>query len=414
MKSIHFIFRAVVLSLLAAGAVAQAQIIGTVTNKTTGKAAAGDSVALVDAQAGMSEVATATTDARGRYSLAQPGHGNYLVRVTHQGVTYFLAAQEANAPSDIAVYDAAAKVSGVAIEEDVIAIVETGNGRLRVVERYSVHNASQPPRTQWSMRSFGITTPTEAVISDAEAQRPGGLPTTLKLDPNGPKGHYSFNFPVQPDAGDKGTIFQIDYELPYSVRFTFHPLVSIPAKTVWVMLPLSMNFASGAGPAFQSAPQDPGFQTFVAKNALPGRALEFTVSGSGSLPRGNDSQQADSGQGTGGSSAQPGSGPATSVSPVTPDPLGKSKGWILGALALLLAVSAAILLRKPVPDEALEANAEAVQPAPAANGDLLLHELKEELFALESEKVAGAITEEQYAKQKAAMEIVLKRALEKR
>jgi hypothetical protein len=363
MKSIQFILRAVALSLLAAGAAAQAQIIGTVIDKTTGKAAVGDSVALVNAQTGMSKVATATTDTRGRYSLAQPGHGNYLVRVTHQGVTYFLAAQEANAPSDIAVYDAAAKVSEVVIEEDVIAIVETGQGHLRVVERYSVHNSSQPPRTQWSTRAFGITAPPEAAISDAEAQRPGGPPTTLKLGSGGPKGHYSFNFPIQPDDGGKGTIFQIDYELPYSGKFTFHPLVSIPAKTVWVMLPLSMNFASGAEPAFQSAPQDPGFQTFVAKDALPGRALEFTVSGSGSLPRGDDDQQADSSS-QGGSVAQPGVGQGNPAG--MPDPLGKSKGWILGALALLLAVSAAFLLRKPVQGAAFEANADAVQAAPAA------------------------------------------------
>jgi hypothetical protein len=53
--------------------------------------------------------------------------------------------------------------------------------------------------------------------------------------------------------------------------------------------------------------------------------------------------------------------------------------------AAALAVSAAFLLRKPAPDE--------ISAAPAANGDLLLHELKEKLFALESEKVAGAITE---------------------
>ena len=41
----------------------------------------------------------------------------------------------------------------------------------------------------------------------------------------------------------------------------------------------------------------------------------------------------------------------------------------------------------------------------------LLNALKEELFSLESEKISGTISAEEYAKQKAALEIVLARAL---
>jgi len=69
MKSTQFVFRTVALSLLLTGAMAQAQITGTVTNKTTGKPSAGDTVVLVDVQSGMAEAARGTTDARGHYSL---------------------------------------------------------------------------------------------------------------------------------------------------------------------------------------------------------------------------------------------------------------------------------------------------------------------------------------------------------
>ena len=58
---------------LFAGALAQAATVtGTVTNKTTGKPAAGDTVVLLD-RGGMSEVAHATTDAQGHYTLDLPG-----------------------------------------------------------------------------------------------------------------------------------------------------------------------------------------------------------------------------------------------------------------------------------------------------------------------------------------------------
>jgi len=68
MKSNRFVFRtfAATSALLLAGALAQATTVtGTVTNKTTGRPAAGDPIVLDDVQAGMGEVAHATTDANG-------------------------------------------------------------------------------------------------------------------------------------------------------------------------------------------------------------------------------------------------------------------------------------------------------------------------------------------------------------
>jgi hypothetical protein len=420
MKSTFFLFRTIAMSLLLTGSLAQAATItGTVTDKTTGKPAVGDTVMLVDVQAGMNEAAKATTDAHGHYSLSEPGSGPYLVRVTHQGAGYFIAAPQGSGPGDITVYDVAAKVDGVGIDEDVIGIVDSTNGQLRVVERYAVHNTSSPPRTQWSPRTFEIVLPDGAVVDSVSGQRPGGLTTTIKLDPDGPKGHYSFNFPIQPDDADKGTLFQLEYELPYSGKLTFHPQVSIPARTVWVMLPKSMTFTANAGSNFQSSPQDPAFQTFVARNALPGKALEFTVSGSGSLPRDDQSaqgsQEAASGMGAqeGGQQAsavgaQPGGGIGNPIN--TPDPLSKYKGWILGGLALLMVVTAAFLLRKPAAVAAFDAG---VAQPPAAKSAALLNVLKEELFALESEKIAGTLSQDEYAKLKAALDTVLKRALKR-
>lgn len=424
MKSINFIFRTVALSSLLMGSLACADTItGTVTNKTTGKPAAGDTVVLVNPMAGMSEEAHATTDARGHYSLEKAGSGPALVRARHQGAEYFIEAPHGNAPADISVYDVAAKIDGVGIDEDVIGIVESANGQLHIVERYAVHNASAPPRTQWSPRSFEIVLPEGAVVAGVSGQRPGGLPTTVKMDPAGAKNHFSFNFPIQPDDSDKGTLFQIEYELPYTGKLTFHPQVSIPAKTVWVMMPKSMTFAAGAGSDFQSSPQDPGFATYVAKNLAPGKSLEFTVSGSGSLPR--DDQGGQTGQQSGGAMGgqdngaqdtgtpgnQPGGGIGTPIN--TPDPLSKYKWWILGLLALIMVATAGFLLRKPQLGAAYEAAIPLASATPASKNAALLNVLKEELFALETEKVAGSIAPAEYAETKAALETVLRRALKK-
>lgn len=406
-----------------------ATVSGTVTDKTTGKPAAGDTVTLLEPMSGMSEVGTTTSNAQGHYSLNLPGSNPYLIRVTHQGAEYFIAAPQGGGNGDISVYDVAAKVEGITIAEHVTGI-ETDNGQLRVVERYDIHNASSPARTQWSKQSFEVILPDDAVVGDASAQRPGAssLPTSVKLNPDGPKGHYSFDFPIQPDDGAKGTLFQIQYNLPYGDgKYSFHSLVTLPADTVWIVLPKSMTFTGGGGAGFESSPQDPTVQTFLARNVAPGKTLEFSVAGSGSFARDDQNGQGD----TGGQGAAPGSQPGGGIGePInTPDPLSKYKWWILGALAVLLAAAAAFLLRKPegagtgapadagatastVTSQAYSAPRIAAT-SPAAKNAALLNALKEELFALESEKIAGTLAPKEYAEQKAALETVLRRALKK-
>ena len=266
--------------------------------------------------------------------------------------------------------------------------------------------------------------PAEAIIESAQGQRPssGSLPTTFKLQPDGPKGHYAFNFPIQPDEGEKDTQFNISYTIPYSGSFTFHPQESLSAQSVGVLMPKSMTFAAGSGSTFTTIHQDPNIQTFVAKNATPGKTLEFTISGTGSMPR--EDQGA---AGPGGPEAaapgggQPGGGIGEPIN--TPDPLSKYKWWILGGLALLFAAAAAFLLRKPagVPGVAVAGStavsstsyAPHIPNTPAAKNGALLSALKEELFALESDKLTGTVSAAEYAETKAALEIVLKRALKK-
>ena len=413
MKLTQIVFRTVALSLLLMGVVAEAQITGTVTDKTTGKPAVGDTVVLVDVQTGMGEVAKTTTDAGGHYKLTKPGHSNYLVRAIHQGAPYFIGAPEGNAPGDISVYDVAAKVPGVFVEADVLEF-EAANGQLQVTERYFVHNPSQPPTTQWSKQSFQIVLPKEAVVEGAGAQRPGGLPTSINLDADGPKGQYAFNFPIQPDDGDKSTLFEISYHVPYSGgTFTFKPQVLLPTQSIGVLLPKSMTFSSKSGLAFKSVPQDPTIQTFVAKNAVPGKEVEFTISGTGSIPR--EEQGAQAGQQP--EAGAPGSGPGGGLgAPIaTPDPLTKYKWYIVTLVILLMAAAAAFLLRKPVPAPGFEGGTvQAFAPLPTDKSAALLNALKDELFAVESEKIAGTLAPAEYAEVKAALETVLRRALKRK
>jgi len=246
------------------------------------------------------------------------------------------------------------------IEADVLEL-ETENGQLKVTERYFVHNTSSPPTTQWSSKSFEVVLPPEAVVDGVGGQRPNGLPTSIKMDPNGPKGHYAFQLPHSADDGDKDTLFQLSYHLPYSgSRYTFHAQVSLPADNLAVLLPKSITFTPASGADFKSVQPDPNVQTFVLKNAAPGKQVDFTVAGNGSMPReqqGTPGSQQPAGMGGQDAAAaaltqaQPhlaaslAGGIGTPIN--TPDPLSKYKWWILGGLAILLTAAAAFLLRKP-------------------------------------------------------------------
>jgi hypothetical protein len=432
MKATQIVFCTLALSLFAAGALAQtATITGTVTDKTTNKPAAGDVVELVDVQAGMKATAHATTDANGHYSLNEPGNGPYLVRAIHQGAGYFIAAPQGSGPGNITVYDVAARVDGVSIEDDVVQ-VESENGQLDVTEQYVVRNTSSPRMTEFSGNTFEFALPSGAVLDGAEATRPNGLPTMAIPSPLAQKGHYTFNIPIEPEQGENMTLFVVRYHLPYSGKYAFSARVPMPVNSFVVQLPKSMTFTAGAGASFrpvQPPSQSPAAQFFLLKDATPAKAVEFTVSGEGAMPReeqgaaagqqpGTGSQESGGSQDTGAGAAgnQPGGGIGAPIG--TPNPLSKYTWWILGGLALLLAAGAAFLLRKPAgaPGGPLDDGAGGYpsSASPSQKNTALLNALKEELFALESEKVAGDIAPGEYAAVKAALETVLKRALNRK
>jgi hypothetical protein len=427
MKSLRIFLCFVALSLLLAGAFAQAaSITGTVTNKTNGKPSPGDNVVLVDVQAGMSDAASTTTDRNGHYSLASPGGGAYLIRVNHQGGTYFIAAPQGGAPGDVSVYDVAAKIDGIGIDADMI-LAEAAGGMLRIQERYLVRNTSLPPKAQFSSNTFEFVLPSGAILDGASATRPGGLPTNTRPIPLGQNRHYTINIPIQPDLGDKETLFEVQYHLSYSGKYTFAPEPQMQTDNMVVYLPKGMSFGASKGATFQSVEQDSRVQTFVAKNLRPGQSLGFTITGEGQMPREAQGGMGDAGAGD---TSTPGNRPGGGIgNPIgTPDPLTSYKWWILGGLSLVLLVAVIFFLRRPVgaPVTTNESTIEArpmptakpsavpavtYSTSPAAGNTALLNILKEELFAIESEKLSGTISASEYAEVKAGLEAVLKRAL---
>lgn len=403
-----------------------ASITGTVTNKTTGKPSGGDTVTLIRLAQGMQEATHTTTDARGHYTLDVPDAGMHLVRVTHDLANYFRPAPAGTDTVDLDVYSAAAKVKGVSSEAEVLRIeTDAGGTSLHVVENFFLKNDSNPPMTQFSKQPFDFWLPDGAVVEGAAAQSPDGMPVRQAPVPLAEKNHYTFLFPIRPGE----TRFQITYRVPYTGKLAVEPKLTMPTDTVAIMIPKSMTFAPVNGAPYSPVDDEVNAHTLVARNVTPTQPLGFTLSGAGQLPRDNNAPTQAGG-------ARPAPGPnqpqdnTSATADTRPggglgnpldesgnrDPWAKYKWWILSGIAVLLAAAAGILLRKPSgASPAPTAPALPTGPYPpapqATHSTQLLEALKQELFALETDHLQQRISDEDYLAQKAALELVLRRAL---
>jgi len=412
----------IVLALLSASAFAET-ITGTVTNKTTNKPAAGDDVVLIRLAQGMQESTRSKTDSKGRFSLDVPDPGGiHLVRVTHDKANYFQPVQPSESSVQVDVYTAAAKVEGVTGEADVLKIQsDPGGATLNVIEMFFVKNVSSPPKTQFSDRPFDFFLPEGAVVEGSVALGPGGMPVRSAPVPLGDPNHYAFIFPLRPGE----TRFQVTYKVPYKGTFTFtpHPLLPTDTVAIVIVMPKSMKFAPAANSPYAAVTEETTAQAYAARNISPTQPLGFTVSGSGELPREENAppQNAaagapspDQSTGTAATDTRPGGGLGNPVDPTGDnDPWAKYKWWIIGGLGLLLAAGAGIMLKQPVP--AQTTGAAPIPPATPkptpTSSNTTLDALRDELFALETDRLQDKLSEADYQAQKSALETVLRRAL---
>lgn len=410
-----------------------ASISGTVTDRTTGKPSKGDTIAVINTAQSMDEIAKATSDAQGHFQVNAPDGGQILLHITHSGAEYFKSVQPGGTTADIDVYDSAPRIDGINGEALVIrAETDPGGKTLTVAENFFIQNASAPPRTEYGANTLDFFLPKGAQVQQTLASAPNGLPTNTPVKTiDAAAGHYAFTFPIRPGE----TRFQVAYTLPYSGKQDFSIKLTVPTGDVAVMLPKSMQFQSGS--QFQPIAPDPSTQSYDAHLPAAGQPIQFTLAGTGQLPQRQDESPATGVGGQGAPSGQiqasgqrPGGGLGVPDDPnATNDPWSKYKWWIVGILGLALAAGAGVMLKSnPVPaaagsvppptddlDMPLTSSATAAYSTasarPAAGSDTRLQALKDELFELETDRISGRLTDAQYAEQKAAFDVVLRRTL---
>lgn len=400
-------------------------LTGTVKNGTTNKPAAGDEVVLIKLGQGMDEAGRTKTDSKGSFSFKLDDSGPHLIRAIHDGVTYHRMAPPGTTSLDLEVYDVAKKLESISVTADVMRFQAQGD-QLMGIRLFAVNNSSDPPRTQMNDQNFEFYLPDGAVVDESMAKTAGGQPINSAPVPQKEKNRYAFVFPLRPGE----TQFQVGFHLPYKGQATIDPKSLYPAQHFVVMLPQSMQFAGGAGTAFQSMkdPQQADTTVQVVSGVQLGQPLSFKISGTGTLSgqEGGEQTASSSGGGEqqpamGGRDARPGGGLGPPID--APDPLEKYRYYILGGFALVLAAGAIYMAKRPAPalpvdfapvDLETPKARPTAKPAVADRSSMLLEALKEEIFQLEVERKQGHISQPEYEKAKAALDQTLERALKRK
>ncbi|HWG40789.1 MAG TPA: hypothetical protein VN658_09575 [Candidatus Acidoferrales bacterium] len=390
--------------LMCAGAFA-AQITGTVTNATTNKPSSGDEVTLLSLTSGMQEVGKTKTDRQGHYTLDVPDEGTqHLVRVARQSVHYFEAAPPGASTVDITVYDAATQVEGLVTDARVFHLQASG-GSMDVQELYILNNQSQPPRTKIGNQTFAIALPDGAEMGEASLTGPSGMPVTVATVPSGAKDRYAYDFPIRPGQ----TRFEVTYKVPYSGSHEFSFKPEAPLSELGVLLPKSMKF-NGVSGGFAQDVDESGLAVFFAKNIPANQEVKFSVSGEGLIPTGP----------SGGNPSQSAGESGGSVIPSPSSGTREALWFIVGALVILIGGGAFVMWRKSASAKnaqdpkaakaAPKARAQAQSQAVKLQGDIL-EVLKDELFQLETDRVSGKISQEEYEKSKAGLDTLFRRQM---
>jgi hypothetical protein len=396
--------------LVSVGAFAT-QITGTVTNATTNKPSSGDEVTLLSLANGMEEKGTTKTDSQGHYTLnVSDDGGQHLVRVARNSVHYFKAAPPGTTTVDITVYDAATQVEGLVTDARVFHLQASG-GSMGVQELYILNNRSQPPRTKIGNQTFAVTLPDGAEMGEASLTGPSGMPLTVAAVPSGAKNRYAYDFPVKPGR----TRFEVTYKVPYSGSHEFSLKPESPLSELGVLLPKSMKF-NGVSGGFAQDVDEAGLAVFFAKNVPANQEVKFFVSGEGLIPTeppgGNPVQPAGESSGT----------PIPSSSGGTREAL----WFIVGALVILIGGGGFVMWRKSAAARAAAQDPKAARAASKAKvqaqaqaqaakpqGDML-DVLKDELFQLETDRVSGKISQEEYEKSKAGLDTLFRRQMKRK
>jgi hypothetical protein len=412
-------------------------LAGIVINRTTGKPEPNVVLDLLSPTQGMTELATATSDSGGHFSVTKDniGMAPILIRATFHDVSFNTFAPPGRPGIEVEVYDVSKDPKTISVTSHIVIFQPQGD-KLVGAEEYEVTNASQPAvaffRTDGN---FDFAIPESGSLGQVTTTTGMGMSVAQASIDKG-KGRYAIAYAFRPGQ----TNLRLSYELPYpNNAATLKLPATYAGAKILVVAPPGVTVT---GDGLTSAGQEQGMMVYT-HDPLPAKGiLSVSLSGVGSATA------SDGGSGQG--NAQEGNSRTGGQEVIAaPSRLNDYKWFIFAGLAALFAMGAILLSRKQVVAvESVDAVAgesaspaarpakppksqkkpqtaappKAATPAPpqtpanvasvAAAVDqhvsVSMDSLKDQIFRLELRKQAGTISEEDYAREKAKVEKLLR------
>src|SRR5260370_26523438 len=131
--------------LLWAASARAGQLHGTVKNGTTGKAAAGVEVVLIQLQGGMQPVANSQTDAQGQFTFDNPSLGAQpmLVRAIYKGINFHHPVPPGRSDVEVSIFEPSKDPKTISLASRIVFFQPNGENPT-VGDVYSIQINSQP------------------------------------------------------------------------------------------------------------------------------------------------------------------------------------------------------------------------------------------------------------------------------
>jgi hypothetical protein len=234
----------------------------------------------------MQPVANTKSDAQGAYKFDFPAIGQQpmLIRAVYRSVMFHQPLPPGRDKVDVTVYEPSADSKMVNVGSRVIVLQPNG-ANLLVGEEYALQNQSQPPKAYYSEKGdFEFQLPQGSQLGQVSSWGPSGMPVVQGTLDRG-KGKYAIAYAFQP--GDNGVRFS--YQVPYPSNHADLRLTSdYSVSRVMLVAPPSVQVNSAG---FTPAGTEQGFNLYTRDSIPAGLPFDVSVSGTAPPPQasqGND------------------------------------------------------------------------------------------------------------------------------
>ena len=271
-------FSNTMLAVLLSVSVLSAAIDGTVTNKTTGKPQPGATVTLIKLGGAMETVASAKSDAQGKFAIAQEFLAGtpYLVQTLYQGVTYNKAVPPGTAATGMAVdvYDSSSKGTDSKVVQHMV-LFEPSGPDVSINETVIYSNTGKTTFDDPANGTFRFYLPPETKgLVKVQVSGPQGMPIIREAVKTKDPDVYTVKYPVKPGE----TRFDLAYALPLASPGTFELKLMHDGDAVRIVAPKGVVLTSDK---LKDLGPEPRTQATIYQ--VVGKNVKFQFTGTGSL-----------------------------------------------------------------------------------------------------------------------------------